>query len=165
MYKYRILGKNLINNKWLYSLQILETNEIKMMNSYALRSLLETNQCINAVVRSNRIIEIYDVEQAINELVVALDGSNKLFVELIKELNTRPNKKRAYIKIFNKKGVNITLNVYNVLQRNTSITSKGELSVGGSVDANLIDNLIYWLKEQAKIFELPNIIDTNYRLI
>lgn len=161
MYKYRVIDKNLINNKWLYSVELLGTNEIKMLNSYALKSLLETNQCTNAVVRSNNIILLYDVEDAIRDLVIALEGSNKIVVQLIKELNTRPNIKRAYMKIYNKKGKDITICAYNVLQRQTSLTSKGELSIGGSPDTNLSNKVISALKEQATIFGMSNIIDIN----
>lgn len=165
MYKYRIIDKNLFNNKWIYSVETIGTNEVKLMNSFNLKPLLETNSCTNAIVRSNNIIEIYDVEQAINELIVALDGSNKIAVQVVKTLSTRPNKKRAYMKIYNRKGADITRFVYNVLQRHTSLTGKGELSVGGCVDANLVDVVINKLREQAGVFELPNIIDRIYMLV
>ena len=162
MYRYRIIDKNLINNKWIYSVEFLGTNEVKMLNEYNFKSLLETNYCTNAIVRSNKILEIYDVEQAISDLVVALNGSNKLLVQVVKVLNTRPNKKRAYMKFYNKKGTDITSFIHNVLQRYTSLTSKCELSIGGNINANLVDVVINKLREQVCIFELPNIIDTNY---
>ncbi|MBE7032891.1 MAG: hypothetical protein E7406_01520 [Ruminococcaceae bacterium] len=165
MYRYRVLGKHLINNKWLYSVQIIGTDDVKMLNTSAVKPLLQTNLCTNAIVRSNCVVEIYDVEQAFNELVVALDGSNKLNIKVIKVIETKPNRKRAYMKIYNNKGIDITLNVYNLLQRNTSLTSKGELSLGGSSNANLVDVVVYSLREQAAIFQLPNVIDTNYRSI
>ena len=160
MYKYQLLGVHKMGNKNVYSVGLLGSNEVKMIGLHGIRQALETQQFTNAVLKGNKVIEIYDVYTAIKELHNILGGNPNVQAKLVK---TASDGSRRYIKFYNQKGQEITESIYNVLQRFCTFTQNGELSVsGGGMD--MIYQTLKMVNGQAHKLNMSDVVNVNYVL-
>lgn len=125
-YKWQISKKKLVANKYVYGLSNIysRNTDLTWVSEKELKGLLKDEFVTNAVLRSNRVVEIYDLVQGLSELRDVLSVSNKLYIRVIRDMETR-----KYLKIYNSKGLDITIELFNVVERYFRMTKHNELSI------------------------------------
>ncbi|MBQ2892177.1 MAG: hypothetical protein IJE45_04720 [Bacilli bacterium] len=125
-YKWQISKKKLVANKYVYGLSNIysRNTDLTWVSEKELKGLLKDELVTNAVLRSNRVVEIYDLVQGLSELRDVLSVSNKLYIRVIRDMETR-----KYLKIYNSKGLDITIELFNAVERYFRITKHNELSI------------------------------------
>ncbi len=125
-YKWQIRSKKLVANKYVYGLSNIysRNTDLTWVSEKELKDLLRDEQVTNAVLRSNRVVEIYDLVQGFEELREVLSVSNKIFIRVIRDMETR-----KYLKVYNSTGLDITIELFNVVERYFRITKHNELSI------------------------------------
>lgn len=160
MYKYKLLGIHKMAKNNVYSVGFLGNTNVKMVGLHDIREALATHQFTNAVLRGNKVIEIYDVYDALKELHTALAGNPNVQAKIVK---TASDGSRRYIKFYNHKGQDITEYIYNVLQRYCSFTQNRELSIsGGGMD--MIYQTLKMVNGQAQKVRMDAVVNENYVL-
>lgn len=158
MYKYKLLGIHKMAKNNVYSVGFLGNTNVKMVGLHDIREALATHQFTNAVLRGNKVIEIYDVYDALKELHTALAGNPNVQAVIVK---TATDGSRVYIKYYNHRGQDITKAIFNVLQRFCTYTQSGELSIpGGSMD--MIYQSLKMVNGQAHKLKMSDVVNEKY---
>ena len=158
MYKYRLIGIHKMAKNNVYSVGFLGSTDIKMVGLHDIRQALESNQFTNAVLRGNKVIEIYDVYTALKELHSALCGNPNIQASIVK---TAADGSRVYVKYYNHKGQDITKAVFNVLQRFCTFTQNGELSIpAGGMD--MVYQSLKMVNGQAHKLGMDAVVNEKY---
>lgn len=160
MYKYRLLGVQKMGNKNIYSVNFLGTNNIKMVGLHDIKQALIDNEFTNAVLKGGKVVEVYDVQDALKELYAALEGQNTVQVKVVR---TSSDKSHRYTKFYNMNGRDITKVFWFILQRYYSLTQKDELSIsGGGMD--MIYHTLKMVNGEAHLLGMGDVVSEEYSL-
>lgn len=146
MYKYKLVGVNLICSKNLYSVKERGSNTIKMLTLKEFKPLLENQKVSNAVLKGNKVVEVPDTFECCDNLGFKLCNDIRVQAKITRVVDRGT---RKYIKFFNHNGLDITEEIGLLLNRYYNLTKDNEISVLG-VGLDLIRKVIDVVNREAE---------------
>ena len=111
---YEVIGKNKAGNSYVWELSESITGDRVCVKSDELKVLVQRGQIYNAVIRSNKIVEVPHALKSLMLLSKKIGDAHTVHVNYVMN-STSGN--RVHIKLYNSKGEDLTEAVYMVITR------------------------------------------------